>query len=182
MNKQYSTIGTVGVLLLLCACSPSRYTYNFDHYDYNSGRKSAVRSEMTESKDVAEPLKLDEKNLLASTSPQVVEVTESKALPTSSLKLKAERYKEMSKQEKKEFRKEFRKTIKDYSKQLKASDEGASVAATKELDDELKLAIIFGAVGITLTVLGGINTIFWVLGVVSLIVGLVFFIRWISTQ
>jgi len=182
MNKQYSTIGAVCVLLLLCACSPSRYTYNFDYYDYNSGKKSGLPSEITASKGVTEPLKLDENNLLASASPHVVEASELNALPASSLKSKADRYKEMSKQEQKEFRKEFRKTIKDYSKQMKASDEGASVAATKELDDELKLAIIFGAVGITLAVLGGINTIFWVLGVVSLIVGLVFFIRWISTQ
>jgi hypothetical protein len=65
---------------------------------------------------------------------------------------------------------------------LKAGDEVTSVNATKQLDDDLKLAIIFGAIGITFAVLGGINTVFWVIGVIGLIVGLVFFIRWISTQ
>ena len=88
----------------------------------------------------------------------------------------------MSKRERKDFRKELKNEIKNYTKVLTADDHGASVKATKQLDDELKLAIIFGAIGITLTVLGGISTVFWVLGVVGLAIGLVFFIRWISRQ
>jgi hypothetical protein len=70
----------------------------------------------------------------------------------------------------------------NYSKALRSGDEGARVEATKQLDDDLKLAIIFGAIGVTLAILGGINTVFWVLGVIGLVVGLVFFIHWISRQ
>lgn len=183
MRKQFFLIRVVGAVLTLAACSSPKYTYNFDHYDYNSGKKrQAEKSFVQVPTEGIGPLTFREKDLLASASPVVVVSEEIKISSPFSLKEKADRYKSMSKSERRDFRKELKKEIKNYAKELKAGDQGARVTAAKELDDELKLAIIFGAIGITLTVLGGINTIFWVLGVIGLIIGLVFFIRWISTQ
>jgi len=180
MRKQFFLVGAV---LALSSCSSPRYTYTFDHYDYNSGKKTRTEKSFVQLEPTKEvsPLTVSERGLLASAS-HVVVVSEKKISSTSSLKEKADRYKSLSKSERRDFIKEMKKEIKNRAKEFRSGDQGANVTATKELDDELKLAIIFGAIGITLTVLGGINTVFWVLGVIGLIIGLVFFIRWISRQ
>jgi len=181
MRKQFFLLGAV---LALAACSSPKYTYNFDHYDYNSGRKLRAEKSFVQilPREEVSPLTFSDEDLLASASSDVVVIENDKITSTSSLNERAGRYKSLSKRERKDFRKELKNEIKKYAKELRTGDQGASVTAVNELDDELKLAIIFGAIGITLTVLGGINTIFWVLGVIGLVIGLVFFIRWISTQ
>ena len=180
MGKQFFI---AAAFLTLAACSAPTYTYNFDHYDYSSGKKLPTQNSVAHDvpNETVSPLTFSNKELLASASPTVV-VPEEIKTSSFSQEEKADRYKNMSKRERTDFKKELRSEIKNYAKKLKSGDEGASIAATNELDDELKLAIIFGAIGITLTVLGGINTVFWVLGVVGLVIGLVFFIRWISRQ
>ncbi len=50
------------------------------------------------------------------------------------------------------------------------------------MDHDLKLAIIFGAVGLTLTLFGGVNEVFWILGVIAFVVGVVFFVKWVVRQ
>jgi hypothetical protein len=50
------------------------------------------------------------------------------------------------------------------------------------MDKDLKMAAIFGSVGLVLTFLGGVNSVFWVLGVIAIVIGVVFFIRWLSRQ
>ncbi len=164
-----------GAVLLATACSSPKYTYKFDTFDYNSAKKKTgqhlagadLSGEISPLAVVTEDLSADVSHPIPMTSP---------------LKEEAGRYKTMTREERRGFRKEVKKEIKHYAKEIRAGNSVESIAATKELDDELKLAIVFGAIGITLTVLGGINTIFWVLGVVGLAVGLVFFIRWISQQ
>ena len=179
MLKQYSTLKTVGAMLILFSCSSPKYTYNFDYYDYNSGRKELSEIQSTES--VTEPLKFDKSELVATVDPQVVTKPDpsfiDRGISKSTLSIK-----DLSKTEKKQLRKELRDYIRSHKSDATSADEGASVNATKQLDNDLKLAIIFGAIGITFAILGGINTVFWVIGVIGLIVGLVFFIRWISTQ
>ena len=183
MKEQYLLMGVVGGLLTM-SCSSPKYTYNFDHYDYTSGRKSMPERyfvQIDPTRD-ASPLIFNDKELLASSSPGAVAPEEPEFASVLPLKERADQHKNMSKGERKNFRKELKREVRNYANDLKSGDHGASITATKELDDELKLAIIFGAIGITLTVLGGINTVFWVLGVVGLVIGLVFFIRWISRQ
>ena len=184
MLKQYFTFITVGAILILCSCSSPKYTYNFDYYDYNSGRKSVSNNNSNESLTAtnAEPLKIDRNALVAASDkgdviPSEQITTDAKVESTTAAPLK-----ELSRAEKKQLRSELRNYVKNHAKERKATDEVTSVNATKQLDDDLKLAIIFGAIGITFAILGGINTVFWVIGVIGLIVGLVFFIRWISTQ
>jgi hypothetical protein len=170
------------MMLILASCSSPRYSYNFDYYDYNSGRKELPKTHLNESllATNTEPLKLGRQELLASAN--LDERKSPQSYISEDVPASARTYKDLPKAEKRKFRSELKDYVKNHSKQMKSGDEVASVNATKQLDDDLKLAIIFGAIGITFAILGGINTVFWVIGVIGLIVGLVFFIRWISTQ
>lgn len=171
-------------MLILVSCSSPRYTYNFDYYDYNSGRKgpSDISSSDLQYADDS-PLKVDGNEVIAAAEAKTKNDLDVNSSPeTKTFKSNTTPYQELSKAERKELRRELKNYIKNYSKQARSGDEVANVNATNQLDDDLKLAIIFGAIGITFAILGGINTVFWVIGVIGLIVGLVFFIRWISTQ
>lgn len=180
MRKQISTLIVIGATLIILSCSSPKYTYNFDYYDYNSGRKGLSEIKSTES--LTEPLTIDKSELVATLDPKVV----TNANPASSIKSdgisKNRSIKDLSKTEKKELRKVLKNYIKNYKNNVTSVSAVASVGATKALDADLKLAIIFGAIGITFAILGGINTVFWVIGVIGLIIGLVFFIRWIAAQ
>ena len=171
----------LGIAIVFAACSSPRYTYHFDHYDYESGRRKDIS--MQQGPAGESPVLLAEHDYVASQADAAPagpgDVVISSASPESH---HSRNYKAMTSAERKNFRKEIKSQVRQYAKAIKSGQATASVSATSELDDELKLAIIFGAVGITLTVLGGINTIFWVLGVAGLVIGLVFFIRWIQTQ
>ena len=184
MRRQISPTYIVGIMLFLASCSSPRYTYNFDYYDYNSGRKVLPDTYVNESllTNKAEPLKLDRNQLVSAADPDILIHSHSSSSVSEDASAATEAYKDLSRSEKKQLRNELKDYIKNQSKKLRTGDEVASVNATKQLDDDLKLAIIFGAIGITFAILGGINTVFWVIGVIGLIVGLVFFIRWISTQ
>jgi hypothetical protein len=184
MHRQYFTLKTVGAILILFSCSSPKYTYNFDYYDYNSGKKmldNHSNESLTETN--AEPLKIDRNKLVATTEKEDVISSDQTRLTDPKVASKtAVPFDEFSKAEKKQLRRELRDYVKNHAKERKPAYEGSSARATNQLDDDLKLAIIFGAIGITFAILGGINTVFWVIGVIGLIVGLVFFIRWISTQ
>lgn len=175
-------------LLLLAACSAPKYTYHFDHYDYNSGKRKAdtgktlvAQEPVQHTEDLAgdskSPLHLDEEAVVAS-----AENTTPAVNPSSINKLAAsKKYTDMSKAEKKEFRKAVKSEIKKYVKSKK-SNEVNSIAETKAMDYNLKMAIIFGAVALTLSFFGGVNSVFWIISVISLVVGVVFFIKWIAEQ
>ena len=181
MRRQISPRYILGMMLFLASCSSPRYSYNFDYYDYNSGRKlpNTRLNDSLIGAD-AEPLKLNKNELLAAVNLAEKKSPQSHISEDAHAATKA--YNDLSKAEKRKLRSKLKDYIKDRSKELKPAADVASVNATKQLDNDLKLAIIFGAIGITFAILGGINTVFWVIGVVGLIVGLVFFIRWISTQ
>jgi hypothetical protein len=180
MRRQYSTLIVVAAMVISFSCSTPKYTYNFDYYDYNSGRRGSPDASSKVS--LVDPLKVDKTELLAAAEPTIGMSVEP-ASPTHAKAISEDisPVNDLSRAEKKQLRKELKNYIKSRTKESKI-DEVASVNATKQLDDDLKLAIIFGAIGITFAILGGINTVFWVIGVIGLIVGLVFFIRWISTQ
>lgn len=182
MRRQYSPTYLVALMLIIASCSSPRYSYNFDYYNYNSGRKEMRSTKSTEPLLAIEidPLKLEKNELVAAAD--VDEKKSDQRYVSDRTRASFRTVKDLSKEEVKKFRSELKHYIKDHSKKMTLGKEPASVNATKQLDDDLKLAIIFGAVGITFAILGGINTVFWVIGVIGLIVGLVFFIRWISTQ
>ena len=182
MRRQNSPTYVVGLMLILASCSSPRYSYNFDYYDYNSGRKELHHTHSNESSLATnvDPLKLDRNELVATA--ELHDKKSSQPYVAENKQASGRTVKDLSRAEVKRLRGDLKNYIKEHSKKLKSGDEVANVNATKQLDNDLKLAIIFGAIGITFAILGGINTVFWVIGVVGLIVGLVFFIRWISTQ
>jgi hypothetical protein len=171
-------------LLLLAACSTPKYAYYFDHYDYNSGKKKSPVTDVADlqSKDIApiNPLLIDQPSLVASTEAKIV----SKPVPSiaADKTLLNKKYSSLSKEKKKAFRAEVKTAIKDYKKLKKEMKSGNSVKETQVMDYNLKMAIIFGAVALTLSFFGGVNSIFWIVSVVALVVGVVFFIKWIAEQ
>jgi len=181
--------------LLIAACSSPKYTYHFDTYDYNSGKKKAP-VQVDETLLAAElpapqtsPLMLDPATATANASgavkpvePAAVISAEDRALLESKMSDLAREYKAMSKSEKREFRKELKKEVKNAIKAKKSGEEITSVTAAKQMDQDLKMALIFAIVAIILSALGGVNSIFWILGVVAWVVALVFLIKWIAEQ
>jgi hypothetical protein len=63
--------------------------------------------------------------------------------------------------------------------QLKQQDVSA---ARGGLDGNLRSAILFGLVGLILTLFGGVSSVFYVVGTILLIIGLVFLVLWLLDQ
>ncbi len=179
----------LGVIILASCSAPKKYSYNFSYYDYNSGKKKALNQTpivvqdeivLNENFQATEQsvLTIESETLVASSDNVVVPL----AKPVVDQSMLAKKYASLSKSEKKAFRKELKEEIKKYAKAKKAGDDGAITNDTKVLDYNLKMAIIFGAVALTLSFFGGVNSVFWILSVVALVIGVVFFIKWISEQ
>jgi hypothetical protein len=169
----------LSAFIFLTACSSPKYVYHFDHYDYNSGKKLDAPIEALIDVD---PLTLDEKTLVVSSTVEPVAIAEKKETTYASVKDVAEKFKTMSKQEKKEFRKELRKELLNYSKKnvLKKNEGVDGVEATQKFDTLVTLAIVFGGAGIVLIMLANISNAFWVVGAISLVVGAFFFVKWVA--
>lgn len=182
-------ISLLASVLLLAACSAPKYSYYFDHYDYNSGKKkaqaekAALAANTLQSTPQTEesPLSLQEEAVVASAANKAAAPVKSTA-PVMEKVAAGKKYTDLTKTEKKEFRKTLKTEVKKYMKAKKSGDNGTSTADTKALDYNLKMAIIFGAVALTLSFFGGVNSVFWVLSVVSLVIGVVFFVKWIAEQ
>jgi hypothetical protein len=86
-----------------------------------------------------------------------------------------EKFNAMSKDEKKEFKSK----IKSFIKENKKSDV-VNAEAKAGMGQDMKLAAIFGAVGIVLLIIGG--DVLTIIGAVALLIGLYFFIRWLIHQ
>ena len=179
-----------GALLLASACASPKYTYYFDHYDYNSGKKNepvVAHNDIRPSETT--PLAVDENALTASAAPVEVvpttPVTESAptaASPEEARSILAKKYNSLSKSEKKEFRQTAKKQLKAYVKATRNGDRAAAEDAVKAMDYDLKMAIIFGAVGLTLSLFGGVSEAFWILGVIAIVIGVVFLVKWLVRQ
>src|SRR5690606_8941765 len=131
----------------------------------------------------ADPFKVDAGNLMASAdNSNLIIPSSSAAAPRASVadESPATSYKEMSRAERKEFRKEAKALVKTYIKAKKAGDEVKAAAAAQAMDHDLKMAAIFGAVGIVALIIGG--DVFWIIGGIALIIGVVFFVLWLSRQ
>ncbi len=174
-------------VMLVTACSSPKYTYYFDHYDYNSGKPRVATSPPSDEEPVFGPIEID--MLVASTNDNVAPaIRENAVLPESNLNADdsaeefRERYNAMSKSGKRAFRKSVKEEMKTMLKKGGENSAAVSPDASAQMDNDLKLAIIFGAVGLTLSLFSGINAAFWVLGVIAIVVGVVFLIRWLVRQ
>lgn len=181
----------VSVAILLASCSSRKYAYHFDNFDYNSGREQLSRAIVADAKTpdaqinavVESPLKMEADRLVASAdnSHMVIDapVKASEAVAVTD-ESPARSYKEMSKAERKAFRKEAKELVKTYIKAKRAGDEVKATEAAQAMDQDLKMAAIFGAVGIVALIIGG--DVFWIIGGIALIIGVVFFVLWLSRQ
>lgn len=184
MKKYLLLIASV---LLFAACSSPKYAYYFDHYDYNSGKKNietpaTYLAQSDISTPEMSPLLLDEQAVSASAESKIKPVEYAPAMVKEKAALLEQKYKSLSKTEKKEFRKELKSEIKKMIKAKKSGESINSIAEKTAMDHDLKMALIFGIVGIVLSAFGGVNSIFWILGVISTVIAIVFLIKWIAEQ
>ncbi len=161
-------------IVVLASCSAPKYSYYFDHTNYYAGKKQSKPS-----KEVS-PLAVDPQQLTASISDQPVEhspvVVEPAAVPVATVE---KTYLQMSKSERKELRHHLKTELKSYMASKKA-DSGQSIHATQGMDHDLKLAAIFGAVGLVALIISG--DAFYIIGGIALLIGVVFFVKWLIRQ
>ncbi len=153
--------------LFLAACSTPKYTYHFDHYDYNSGKKTMSSKEPVERLAQEPSLILDEQTMVASAAEEKVYIAEPKPVITKEEAIA--KYNSLSKEEKKEVKKEIKKYVKESKKVVEAQGKSG-------VSGDLKLAVIFGVVGIVLLIVLG--DLLW-LGSIAILVGLFFLVRWL---
>ncbi len=158
-------------IVVLASCSAPKYSYYFDHHNYNAGKKQV------EAANEKSPISVDPQMMAASTSEVPVVMSESKTELTVA-PVERKTYRQMNKSERKILRHQMKKEIKSYIAEKKKNN---SIQATHAgMDNDLKLAIIFGAIGIVLLIIPG--TVPLVLGSIALIIGVVFFVKWIIRQ
>jgi len=171
-----------GAAILLTACSSPKYVYHFDHYDYTSGKK-ATEVLTSRIRETENPLQINSETLMASSENKVVTIDDEKvkASPTK-VEILTQEYTSMSKADRKEFRNQLKKEIKSYVKlnEVRKKDNGASIKAIKAFDTTVALALVFGVAGIVLTVLASTSNVLWVLGAISIVIGAVLFVKWVS--
>jgi len=157
-------------VLVASACSSPKYTASFNSYDRHVNQQASAKSDVI----VVAPTSNanQEQVVLASTSSAPVEL---KAVPNEEGR---KTYIQMTKTERKALRTHLRSEIKSYVKEQKKN---LSVESTQAgMDNDLKLAAIFGAVGVVAMFIGG--DVFWIIGGIALIIGVVFFVKWLIRQ
>lgn len=165
-----STLYSLLALILISSCSSPKYAYNFDYYDYNSGKK-VQKAELAVADGATT---INPKTLLASKENTIL-ITEfdSKKEVTPAIEIK-KTYLQMTKSERKEFRSELKKYIKVKKESVKAEKNANA------MDNDLKLAAIFGAIGMVALIISG--DVFYIIGGIALIIGVVFFVKWLVRQ
>jgi hypothetical protein len=161
------------IALAMVACSGPKYTASF-----NNVNSTVPYYEATS--EAPAPVKPQE--LIASTSETPVVLAEEAQTVESTTEPLRKTYLQMSKEERKNLRQHLRSEIKSVVKAKKMNKKLGveSAQATQGMDNDLKLAAIFGAVGFVAMLIGG--DVFWLIGGIALIIGVVFFVKWLVRQ
>ena len=85
---------------------------------------------------------------------------------------------ELTKKEARTKRKELRKELRTLTKEYR----NLAPAETNDLDKNLKVGLILLGVGLVLLILGAFVPVIGLLGVLSMVAGLVFFVIWLATE
>jgi hypothetical protein len=170
-----SKITLVIALVLLASCSAPKYTYYFSHYRNDVAKNQQHPAEVSPA--------LDNNQLMASVGDEPAMLTGVSAEPVMVADVSAKAVVEkpiqqLSKSQRVQLKRELRK----YVKSQKKAGSIESVKSTKAMDHDLKLAAIFGAVGIVGLALNGIATVFGIIGGIAFLIGVVFFVKWIIRQ
>jgi hypothetical protein len=157
------------VLIVGASCSAPKYTYNFSYYDYQAGKRAAQ-------KEAQVATATGSTEVVASTQdvPVVIEVETQPA----TVEVKKE-IASMTQAEQKAFAKEVKKDIKTAVREVKKMN---TVQSAQAMDNDLKMAAIFGAIGVGLGLLFGVSEIIGFIGFVAIVVALVFLIKWLLRQ
>lgn len=166
---------SLACVALCLACSAPKTAYKFDYHDYNSGRKAKDAKEEVASNPGPLPVRAEQLVAMEPVKEEATTSIESVEKPVLATPAKA--YEDMSKKERRELRREFKKEIRSI---IKKKDVVNSVDAANALDKDLKLAAIFGAVGIIALIISG--PVFYIIGGIALIIGVIFFIKWLIRQ
>lgn len=161
------------VAIFASACSSPKYTASFKSYDKQVNYQTATVAEPM----ISEPaINTQPEQLLASTSSAPAE------LEVASKEEVRKTYVQMTKPERKELRNHLRSEIKSYVKEQKKNLGVESAKATAAMDHDLKMAVIFGVIGLVLGGLITVNSIIGFIGFVAVIIALVFLIKWLVRQ
>lgn len=151
------------------ACSTPKYTASFNSYEsYAAKPQTNSVVPVVADKPVHEVA-------LASNSSTPLIIAEEAGTATAVKKT----YVQMNKGERKALRNHLRSEIKTYVKEQKKHTL-ESEKTNRGMDNDLKLAAIFGAVGIVALIISG--NVFYILGGIALIIGVVFFVKWLVRQ
>ena len=159
-------------IVVLASCSAPKYSYYFDHTNYYAGKKESKAN-----REVS-PLTVDAQQMVASASDQPVVLAPVVESPAAAATVE-KTYLQMNKAEKKALRQQLKKDLRSYVSSKKADSEKTTHAG-QAIDNDLKLAAIFGAVGIVGLIIGG--NAFNIIGGIALIIGVVFFVKWLIRQ
>jgi hypothetical protein len=154
-------------IVVLASCSSNKYAAHFTHYDRNESFAVNRVREQTGALPKIEPEML---TASIETKPVIAEPAIQQA---------KRKFASMTKQERRQVRAELKREIKSIAK-LKSVKDAKVVNVSGGWDHDLKLAAIFGAVGLVALLIGG--NVFGVIGAISLIIGVVFFVKWLIRQ
>jgi hypothetical protein len=168
------------MVTLVAACSSSRYAANFHYYKSNTALDGGY-GDIKPRQPVITPI--EPEKLVASARQESTWVSEKASLTTAAVVERARKaYFQMNKAERKYVKNAVRSELKKQIQLKKKSRASPSRGRGwwQGWDQDLKLAAIFGAIGTT----GIIIAVepFFIIGVVALIIGLVFFIKWFARQ
>lgn len=172
MKKLCLLIG-IGVL---ASCSAPKSVYYFDYVKHKSA-EDAFNPSLPRLHKEDLTASLDVHPVIAPAADQYTALTVQPAAYRETVR----KHIQPDRKERREIRQALREHFRSRTKanRLMHGDEGQGI---DDMDNDLKLAILFGAIGITFGLFAGLGTAVWVLAVASLIVGLVFFIRWLLKQ
>jgi hypothetical protein len=164
MKKIYYLILTTAIV---SACSTPKYTASFNSYESHAAKSTL--------KPIESPLPTVNNNevVLASISSTPMEIS-------TKAPVESKTYVQMTKSERKALRSHLRSEIRTYVKERRNSSVESDQAVKKGMDTDLKLASIFGAVGIVALIISG--DVFYIIGGIALIIGVVFFVKWLVRQ
>lgn len=162
---------------VMAACTAPQYTSNISGDQQLAGKKSEQNEKL--SAQVLQPMQTDRLTASLNSQPVMTNETSSKSMTIAPVK---KTYIQMNKVERKALRQHIKKEIKAFTSSKSKSESVQSTANIKRMDNDLKLATIFGAVGVVGLLIGGASDVFWIIGGVALLIGVVFFVKWIIRQ
>jgi len=161
------------VAIVAAACSAPKYTASFNHYDKHINNQSSVTSVAV----------VEELSTVVATPEQLLASTSTAPVALKSPKEEVRKtYVQMTKTERKALRTHLRREVKSFVKEQKKNLGIESAKATSAMDHDLKLAAIFGAIGIVLGAFIGANEIIGFIGFVAIVIALIFLIKWLVRQ